>query len=246
MSVTFAQLISNKRRWNPISVSATPFEFQDDSIPQVIERALALGLALEMPVGAFVGSATKGELPVSNDARQVLLSNITDETNHMRQFQLLANAYPVSTKVQLEADFICDTWQSVNAHPLLKAGLCENGVFLASLGLLLIAGGDSISKAVSRISEDEQRHVGTNRACLTKLGYDLAKPETTIDNIRKETNAWLYQGLNIDELGIDAQWMIEQADLLTYTGQASELSELTKDSFYTPDFETEAHKLYGY
>lgn len=243
-TATYKSMLDSRVEWKAHGINRTPLEFSDESLPQTIERILSLGLVLEMPVGAFVGEATKRDLPISQDAKNLLLSNIKDETIHYRAFQECAKVYPVSQQTMSEAENICKAWESLESHPLHVAGLLENGVFLASLAVLNLCGGHSLGRVAANVSRDEQRHVATNRSILGEIGIDMYQHQSKIERLRRQTIDWCFDGFSVGDLGIDKDWILEQSTLLSRDGESREMTELTMGSLYYPDFETEARLLY--
>lgn len=243
-TLTYQQMLDSRGDWKPHAINRTPFEFTDDCLHQTIERIIALALTLEMPVGAWVGEATRRELPISETAKKLLLSNIADETVHDRAFRECAKVYPVSEQTLAEAQTIGQTWQDLPDHPLHKAGIAENGMFLATLAVLNLCGGHSLASVSAKVSRDEQRHVATNRSILGEIGIDMYKPGSAIESLRVQTVDWCFRDFKVNDLGIDKDWILETTTELTRDGYSREMAELTDGSIYTPDFEIEAAKLY--
>lgn len=251
--------------WKPLPMTKTPFVlFGDDDlicdpswgVESTIKRILALGLHLELPVGKWVTEGRKqlrDELPES--AAKLLHSNIRDEATHDQGFRYAADAYGISYTGNLsteyvEAGVIADAWLSNTDHPLAKAALSEVGIFLVTLGIMRLCGGESLCTLAAKISHDEARHVTTNRSVLRDLGMHPEAPVQSLEKLRRETIDWVFQDLNIpaDDLGedtdINVDYLLGQSDLLVTTGKAEHLNDLVMFSDYNPPFEVTNASMY--
>jgi hypothetical protein len=226
--------------WKPQDLPLTPLEFESGGIPAVIERCLALALCLEIPVGTWIAEATRQELPVDELTLRLLRSNIGDENVHLHAFKRAVEVYPVSDSVLADAEAIAQEWITAPGHPIEKAALTEVGVFVpATLAVLRIFGGQSLSSLAASISKDEQRHVSTNRGVLKDLGYDPFAPSLSLDVFRYHTLAWMLDGLNVPEMALDKDFFIECSTELVKHGYSRELDQLTAGADYVPPFEKE-------
>lgn len=256
-TVTFKELYDDRCQnnkpfyWKPQSMRATPLEFQGDyGIEETVKRLIAAGLALEMPVGEFISAATKKDLPIPSDARDLLISNIGDEGVHFRAFKEAAKAYPVSDALMQEAEAVTKAWQEAPGHEIEKAEILEAGIFLCTLSVFRVVGGESLTTLSIQISKDEARHVATNRGVLPYLGIDPTKPRPELDKLRVETMNWLLEPLKVpaNQYGfyrdMDFEFLKEQSDLLLSTGRSTDLEELTEGANYSPPFESRNAALY--
>lgn len=236
--------------WKPQVLKKEAFDFDTDGVPECLERILAMALHLEIPVGSWVANANKQDLPISDVAHKLLRSNIGDENVHFYQFKHAVNAYGVSDQVMAEAEEIGKMWEQNESHPLEKAQLAETGVFLTSLSLMRIAGGNSLCTVAMLVSQDETRHVATNRGILKDIGIDPSAPNQPLENLRNTTLDWLLEGLNLSgeylgfDFNLDREFFKEQATSLVTTGRSEVLEELTDGSSYTPPFESANRYLY--
>lgn len=236
----YANLLHEREEWSPAALPQEPFRSQEHGVPETIERCLALALALELPVGAFIGAATRSDLPVEKAAIDLLKSNIADETRHDRAFNLAAQVYPVRPAVQEDANNLRDLWETHPDHTILKAGTLELGVFMVSLGLLRWFGGQSLDRMAAYVSLDEYRHVNTNWSLIEELELT---PAPTLDPLRKTTLSWLVEKLTFPNQ--DQAFWIRQGESLIKDQEAPEMEFL----FWNPHisfFEIDNRHLGGY
>jgi len=253
MTVTFQQLYNarcdksgNPHYWKPQPISATPFAFDGDfGIRESLEKILASSDYLEIDVREYTGEVwRKLQGEVSPTCKKLLQRNVHDETVHSDAIKLCCAAYPVSEKVRQEAQNISERWRSACGHPIQKAYLLEVSVFLAcSLPLLLRTGGHSLTWVTTQISRDEQVHVALNKYLSVKLcGAEI--PEE-LRQLRRDTVAWLTDGLDIAQWRINQKWFLDRSDEMVSQGASRKLTGFTSASRYAPPFEDENSKL-GY
>lgn len=256
-TITFSTLLQNRcnsetgkpEYWKPIKPKRTPFQWDGYGIPEVVERVLALQLVLELPVGRFVSEASKSELPVSATIKKLLFSNIGDENVHERAFRQASEVYPISQRVQGEADAIAQEWIEASGHPIEKPTLLECGVFTPALAFLQVCGGQSLQGVAAQVAKDEQRHVATNRGVMRKLGMDPANPAPHLELRCRETLDWLFDGLSVPvtahgpwffKTDLDKDFLIEEAVNLVRYGISPGLNQLLEGAaIYVPPFEKE-------
>lgn len=249
---TYEKLLTSRRNyrngkargfeWNPTPLPYADIESQDNGIPQSIERVLALAMELELPVGEWVASATKKELPISDIAMELLLSNIADETVHYKAFSNAVELYPISDRTKLEASLIASQWMANLSHPIEKAMISECGVFLSSLAFLRLFGGLNLGTLAANVSRDEVRHVATNRGVIKDIGYDFLKPSHSLSNLYQDTVDWMLDKCTVP--GLDKDFFIEQSTLLVTQGYAPELEEVTDGAQDYAPFESSNANLY--
>lgn len=236
--------------WKPKKPKYTGFQWNDYGIPEVVEKVLALQLVLELPVGKFVSDASGSELPVSQVAKKLLLSNIGDENVHYHAFKYVADVYPVSKSTSCEAEAIAESWIKAPGHPIEKPTLLECGVFTPALAFLQICGGQSLQTIAAQVARDEQRHVATNRGVMRKLGMQPGSPSPHLDIYRYHTLEWLFDGLSVPstvknsywffERDFDKDFLIEESTNLVRQGFSFGLNQLLMGaSIYVPPFEKE-------
>jgi hypothetical protein len=244
--ISFEKLEQQRKVWKPYPMKKEVIRFPGENLDEAINKSIALGLVLELPVAEWVSEARKKmtEMEVPKIGITSLMKNIKDEGVHYQGFLYAAEAYPESKKYMSEATSIYRAWDGLNIHPLWIAAMAETGIFLASLAVLRLCGGNGLSDLVGDISKDEYRHVACNRAVLKILGHDLHSPPAALNAVREQTIDWLFQGFSVPALDIDKQFMIDQSTELVYTGRAPELSELTAHSEYTPPFERSNSRMY--
>jgi hypothetical protein len=244
MLTTFRKLENERIKWKPQPLLNKPYDLPLESgIDSFVARSIALGLVLELPVGEWVNESKKALKKVISetlleDALVTMGRNVKDEGVHYKAFKYAQEAYPVSVEIQQEAEFIAKAWDKHTDNPLLSATLAECCIFLPSLALLRLYGGESMSTLANDVSRDEYRHVATNRAMLEYSGYPLEKVNPATKKLQQDTLNWLIADFSDPSLGIDLEWLSEQANILLYEGHAPELEEITLNSEYTPPFES--------
>lgn len=236
--------------WRPTKQKATPLQWDGYGIPEALERVLALQLELELPVGSFVREASKSELPVSETAKKLLLSNVIDEDVHYRAFKYASDTYPITLPVQQEAQSIAQSWIKAPGHPIEKPTLLETGVFTPALAFMQVCGGQAIATIAAQVAKDEQRHVATNRGVCRKLGIDPGKPAPHLEVLRQETMCWLFDGLSVPVSASNRNWLfrtdfdkyflLQESANLVERGFSAGLNQLLSGgAVYVPPFEKE-------
>ena len=76
---------------------------------------------MELPVGDFITNALATDVP--SNARELLLSNVTDEENHDVALGYIANAHGVDEKAEAEALKLREAWVSHQITQLQKRWL---------------------------------------------------------------------------------------------------------------------------
>lgn len=239
--ITYAELDRSRIPWKPLPLILTPLDFPEHQ--PTIQRIIALGLHLELPVGEWVTETTKKDPQIDPDAFTLLTNNIHDEWIHYRAFKHAEKAYPVSSSTLTEAENIGKQWEESQGHPLYKAAVAETGVFLITLALMRILGGQSLATLAAEIGRDEQRHVATNRAILEDLGMNLHNVGPTLSSLYKETLDWIVQDIRIPTLGITKDILVEASKDLLLSGYSATLDELTDIADYIPSFEVDNSTL---
>ncbi len=246
--------------WSPNPVKKVLYTlYGDDNSPileewgvaPVIEKILALGLELEIPVGEFVNAATKKDLPTEPFAKKLLSSNAADEARHYEGFDSAATAYGVRSSVVDEAKAIASRFKETtdSCHPLEPAQILEVGIFLVTLGFLRLAGGKELATMAARISEDESRHTVANRTTLYLMGINPAKPPGVLRNLTLQTLDWVFDGLNIpeEEVGeeFNKDFCIRASNELITTGRAVDYDSVVFLTDHLLPFECKNVDLYS-
>lgn len=249
MPQTYESLLANRSYngkphfWDPKPIEKVPHSllFDEDlvcenewGVDEAIQRTLALGLFLELPVGEWVLDGRKRELNNLPESAKILLqTNIADEAKHDKGFRLANEAYFISKSVLSEAQGIANEWLSNVDHPLVKARNAETGVFLpAGLAILRLVGGKSLSDMAEQIARDESRHVTTNELAIRDLGFNPGSPTQSIRELIKVTLDWLVGDLNVpsDEIGelydFNKAFIMEESDNLIERGIAPRMNLL--------------------
>ena len=213
----YEKLAARKRKWTPVRPSAGICK---EGAEGAIARALALR-HMELPVGDFIRDALATDVP--DLARELLLSNVTDEENHDLALGYVADAYGIDDKAEAEALRLRDAWTAHPDHTITKAMVAERAIFFVLLPFFR-ANGDAGMRTVSAdISRDEQIHVATNSLVCRELGLDISP---SLDKLRIATINWVMQplGINTNDKKLDKKFWLKQSDNLMYQGKAPELS----------------------
>lgn len=249
--LTYRSLLQSRNNYNPKNGKCTGFEWtaakmpktplvqMTQGVPETVSKVIALALAMEIPVSDWIGQATKRDLPISSDALKLLLSNCADEITHYKAFEYAAEDYLLEDYKDTAAIFV--EWNTDDYHPIMKAGYAEMGVFLVSLSILRLFGGESLSMLAGNVSRDEMRHVATNRGVLADIGHDF-KQVAAIDRVVEKTLDWMLWDLKVP--GLDKDFFMQQSKLLISDGYAPELEELTNVADDTSFFESPNSLLY--
>jgi hypothetical protein len=270
MTTTYKKLLASRCTsegkptfWKPQQMLRTPHTlFNDEDIPvlsewgveQAIERTLALACELEIPVGGWLGAASKRESEFFNEnplIKKLALTNISDETFHDQGVQDAAKVYQVASSTKAEAALIRDAWFQLDAHPLQKAAWAEVAVFLISLAILRLAGGSELAAMSEQISMDESRHVATNRGLLRDLGLNALAPSAPVQGLIDETLDWVTQGICIPanelctDFDFDTAFLKQSSQELILQGVAPRLNSLMDLQVHTCPFEISNRKNYS-
>ena len=108
----YQKLLNRKRKWTPVQTEAGKVK---EGAEQAFFRALALR-HMELPVWDFITDALDTEVPTL--ARDLLLSNVTDEENHDVALGYIANAHGVDEKAEAEALKLRQAWVSHPDHTI--------------------------------------------------------------------------------------------------------------------------------
>lgn len=234
----FWQKIASKRTsWKP----ATPAPNSETTkFPRTISRAISLR-GLEMPVKQFLQEGLDREdiNRISEDGILTLMRNQEDEDRHDSALNTCYEAFGnYNGNVTQDAQSIIDRWVELEAHPIVKAAVLENGVFFVVLPLFNLHGTTTLRETSQWISRDEILHVQSHRKASELLG---ARPTKALDNLRKETVDWIVSYLDEEtgKVGSKDRWM-KASDQLMRTGK-SELNETkfaVKPAFFEIDNST--------
>lgn len=245
--------------WAPQPIKSAPFTLYGDErspvleewgVAPVIEKVLALGLELEIPVGEFVNAATKKDLPAEPFAKKLLASNAADEARHYEGFYSAAIAYGIRAEVAAQAKAIAAQFKTINScHPLEPAQILEVGLFLITLGFLRLAGGKELATMAARISEDESRHTLGNRTALYLMGINPAKPPKRLISLTDQVIDWTFGNLNIpeEEVGekFNKDFCLRASHELIATGYAADYDSVVFVADHTLPFEVRNRDLYS-
>ena len=213
----YDKLISRKRTWTPVQTTAGQLK---EGAEEAIFRALALR-QLELPVGDFIASGLKGEVPEA--AQEILKMNIIDEENHDRALGFAARAIGTDQTAEREAAALTKAWEDHPDHTICKAMVLERSVFFVLLPFFRFCGDAGLRTVSADISRDEQIHVATNSLVCRELGLDYSP---SLDKLRKATVAWVMQPLkaNDPDKYLAKNFWLDSSDRLMYEGKAPQLS----------------------
>ena len=213
----YEKLAARKRKWTPVKPSAGICK---EGAEGAIGRALALR-HMELPVGDFIRDALATDVP--DMARELLLSNVTDEENHDLALGYVADAYGIDEKAEAEALRLRDAWTAHPDHTITKAMVAERAIFFVLLPFFRFNGDAGMRTVSADISRDEQIHVATNSLVCRELGLDVSP---SLDKLRIATINWVMQplGINTTDKYLSKKFWLDSSDRLMYEGKAPELS----------------------
>ena len=213
----YDKLLNRKRKWTPVRPTGGLCK---SGAEETIHRALALR-HMELPVGDFIRDALVNEVP--DVARELLLSNVTDEENHDLALGYVAEAYGVDEKAEAEALRLRDAWVAHPDHTITKAMVAERSIFFVLLPFFRFNGDAGMRTVSADISRDEQIHVATNSLVCKELGLEISP---SLDKLRKATINWVMAplGNNTDDRYLDKKFWLDSSDRLMYEGNAPQLS----------------------
>ena len=213
----YQKLLARKRKWTPVQTTKGTVR---EGAEETLYRVLAMR-HMELPVGDFITDALNTDVP--DLARELLLSNVEDETNHDLALSFIADAYGVDPKAEAEALRLREAWEAHPDHTILKAMVAERAVFFVLLPFLRFNGDAGMRTVSADISRDEQVHVGSNSIVCKELGLE---PSQSLDKLRKATMSWILQPLGINtNKYLDKKFWLDSSDRLMYEGKAPQLSD---------------------
>jgi len=237
----FYSFIGRKSGWQPAKYTQSTFKVSPVNTHVAVQKALALALALEIPVGEFTLEASKREF--TGEQRWALLDNSKDELVHYEALSNWASGLSTSLPQEYldEAQAMCEEFLSNVEHPVLKAGFIELGIFFPVLSIFRKFGTTSLKLLASDISRDEASHVLTNWAVIKEqeIAWDLP----SLNKVRREVISWLTEDIKSSKFGAD--FWLAQSDSLITTRQAEGL-KFTKVAQYTALFEVDNRSLAQY
>lgn len=216
-ATVYSQASSRRKNWLPIS--PTSAQTCTEGAEDTISRCLSL-TDLEISVLNFIneGISKDEQHKITPEGVECLLRNVEDEEKHL---EALTNCRKVfkDYKHYKEAEAICKVWESHPDFPITKAATLENAVFFVILPIYRQFGTVSLRTTAVDISADESIHAQTHRYAAMQVGH---RPSKSLDNLRKQTVAWLLEGFNVK--GFDKDTFIRASDNLMYRGVAPELN----------------------
>ena len=214
----YQQLLDRKTSWKPAEME---YELIGEEYGRLatIQKAIALGLALELPVGDFTLSASKGDLPAEQGVVDLLIANSTDEDIHYSGFLSAERAFGCPEKYKQEANQLAELVINHPDHVVAKSGYLELGVFFVTLPMMRKLGSVGLKLLSENISRDEAIHVSTNFLIIDQLDLKVSQ---SLNQLRIEAVEWVASELTMPGMG-RAYWR-RQSDKLVANRQAPELA----------------------
>jgi hypothetical protein len=214
----YQQLLDRKTSWKPAEMEYEPIS-EDYGRLVTLQKAIALGLALELPVGDFTLSASKGDLPTEQGVVDLLIANSADEDTHYAGFLSAERAFGCPEKFKQEANQLAELVINHPDHVVTKSGYLELGVFFVTLPMMRKLGSVGLKLLSENISRDEAIHVSTNFLIIDQLGLKISQ---SLDKLRIDVVEWVTSELTLPGMG-RAYWR-RQSDKLVANRQAPELA----------------------
>lgn len=193
---SFYRKLQNKRKsWEVISPT--------DCLPRVpqaidlLSRCLSLRV-LEIPVGEFIESALRSDLPQENrdDLVSLLRLNVEDEDKHDRVLNAAASNFSwYNSSHETVANQLLDRWMNLPDNPLHIAQVLETSLFFVILPIFRDFGNSGLATISNDISNDERLHVAVNTHVVGKMGWKMSRK---MGRLRVETIEWM--------LGDEREW----------------------------------------
>lgn len=201
----------------------------------LIQRCIALALALEVPVGhlALEGAEDMVDEKTLYDFKRALEANALDEVTHYRAFEFAAQAYSVPPEMVEEAQEFGHRALELDEHPVYIAGTLELSVFFVTLAMMRRYGSSPLKIVVNYVSRDEAAHVRTNYTIMDTLGI-RATDKSVVSQLRRDILSWLTQ--EQDESA--KRYWLKQSDSLWGSRKAPELEWTGKIGTVTAFLET--------
>lgn len=229
----FAKLLASKRKWEPIVPVYTPIP---EGFHTTIGKALSLRI-LELSVADFVSAATKRDLPVDSTGKDLLVSNISDESIHDVALAKLADSMPFECEYEEAHQFKARIIDLANTtHPIEAARTLEAGIFFVVLGLMRLLGNAAAKTVATDILGDESVHVATN----THISKEI-KTFTdfkVLDTFRREVVYWLTEDLDPNKVPAayakyaDQHFWLDRSENLFYNNKDMQAKEVKKAAYF--------------
>jgi len=220
---------SSRKVWVPISPTAP--ESCTPGAEDILSKMLSLRI-LEIPVKEFIldGMGREDSKVIGAAGKDTLTRNTLDEERHDIALNNCVKVFRgYTSKHEEDASKIAAAWVRDDSHPILKTAYLETSVFFVMLPFMRRWGSTSLRTTSIDISADEILHVRSHRQAARQVGQ---RPSKSLDNLRKETVAWLGEGLDFE--GITQDKLLSISDNLMKRGVSSEL-DFTR-SYQTPAF----------
>lgn len=186
----FTALENDRRDWTAGKVEN--INIKAVNLSNCLSKIIALGLNLELPVGAFLSALLEREAEIPPYAIPGIIKNIQDEEKHFDAFQKMNYVYPARQEHLEQAHKFRKLVVSSKAQPLIKARDLETIVFVPVQTYLRLYGSDSIERIIMHISHDEYRHLqyGWELTDILGLGFDHEFEEIAVSISR-----WVFEDI---------------------------------------------------
>jgi hypothetical protein len=226
----FTELEKDRRDWVIGNIEKTII--RDLNVKKCLSKIIALGLNLELPVGAFLSALLEREKEIPPYAIPGIVKNIQDEEKHFEAFNKLSAAHPVFGEHAEQADKFRKQVVSSKAHPLIKARDLETIVFIPVQTYLRLYGSDSIERIIMHISHDEFRHLQYGWQLTETLGLGF---DDEFEKIAVNISQWVFE--DIKEAEYDCHfWNSVINDMKVY-GESNQLTDIISWGVTLPLFE---------
>jgi hypothetical protein len=226
----FSELENDRRDWVVGDIEKATIK--DINVKRCLSKIIALGLNLELPVGAFLSALLEREKEIPPYAIPGIIKNIQDEEKHFDAFNKLNIAYPAIGEHLEQATKFRKQVVSSKAHPLIKARDLETIVFVPVQTYLRLYGSDSVERIIMHISHDEYRHLQYGWQITEILGLDF---DREFEKIAVGISKWVFE--DIKEAEYDCHfWNSVINDMKEY-GESKQLTDIISWGVTLPLFE---------
>lgn len=226
----FSALENDRRDWTVGRVENAVIK--DLNVQTCLSKIIALGLNLELPVGAFLSALLDREKDIPPYAIPGIIKNIRDEEKHLDAFEKLNYVYPAKPEHIEQANKFRKQIVSSKTHPLIKARDLETIVFVPVQTYLRLYGSDSIERIIMHISHDEYRHLqyGWQLTEVLGLGFD-----NEFEQIAMGISKWVFAEILDCEYDFSF-WNSVVEDMKNY-GESKQLTDIISWGVTLPLFE---------
>lgn len=230
----FTELHKERRDWNISTVPKESFMLDLEGLEECFQRATAIGLDMELPVGSFVRNILEKISDIPQTAIPGLIANIKDEEKHERAFKAIAKIYHPSLEHAQYSGKVRSTLVKWQISPLQKARDLETIVFIPLQSFLRFFGGEAMERLIADISHDEFRHVNYGWELSSVLNIGLCEEE--FEDYLKQIASWCFEPLTRDHTYGRDFWVNTITDMAR-DGQSEALTRLFNYGVHKAPFE---------